>query len=120
MDAATDKQLGVLNEDLTADRCFKQAQTLNPDGSWQILSECNLGSGGIKSYSGVIEGDYATSYRFTIRAQTMSAKIETLNRVVNLSMIAKRVGTCAKDQVPGDMVESGIKLNLYDMAGKKR
>lgn len=120
MDKATDQQLGILGTDLSRDTCFKHAVTQNPDGTWAILSECNMGSGGINAFSGSISGDYSQNYTLTLRSQTMGASLPQMNRIANLIVISKRISACDKDQKGGDMIEGGVKINLFEMAGKNR
>jgi hypothetical protein len=118
IDAETDKQLGVVGKDLSADKCFKHAVSLNPDNSWNLVAECNMGTGGVDTFSGTITGDYSKSYTMNLRVQTNGASLAQMNRVSNLTIIAKRTGTCSGDLKAGDMVESGVTVNLFDMAGK--
>jgi hypothetical protein len=118
MDAETDTQLGVMGKDLSADKCFKHAVTLNPDNSWNIVAECNMGSGGVDTYSGTITGDYSRNYTMNLRAQTNGASLAQMNRLANLTIIAKRTAACKGGLKPGDMTESGVTVNLFDMAGK--
>jgi hypothetical protein len=118
VDAETDKQMGVVGKDLSADKCYKHAVTLNPDNSWNLVAECNMGTGGVDSFFGTITGDYSRSYTMSLRAQTSGASLAQMNRVSNLTIIAKRTGACSGGLKAGDMDESGVTVNLFDMAGK--
>jgi hypothetical protein len=120
IDKPTDETLGILLSDLSADKCSRLGVNKNPDGSWAVLRECNMGSGGINTYSGTISGDYATDYSMSLRAQTIGASVTPMNRVSNLLLSAKRISACMPAQKGGDMIEAGVTINLFDMAGLSR
>ncbi len=117
IDAQTDQHLGVLGTDLSGDTC-KRTVSRTDDG-WGLLAECDMGSGGVSQFSGQITGDYSSDYSMKLRLQTTGASLPQMNRVTNYTVVSKRTGECAKDQMPGDViVNDGIKINLFDMAGK--
>lgn len=118
LDKPTEALLSPMGDEMSADKCFKNAVTQNPDSSWTLISECNLGTGGLKAYSGRIEGDHSDNFRMSLRVQTMGAKLAQMNRVANYTVVSRRLGACEKDQKPGDMIESGIRINLYEMSGR--
>ncbi len=119
MDALTDQHLGVLGNDLSGDKC-KKTVSKTADGGWGIIAECDMGTGGVEEYSGQISGDFSQDYTLKVRSQTTGAALPQMNRVTNYTVLAKRTGACAADQRPGDVVNDGIKLNLFDMAGISR
>ena len=120
LDKRAESMLSPMGDELSAERCFKHAVTQNPDASWAVVSECNMGSGGVKSYSGKIEGDHATNFKMTLRVQTAGASVTQMNRVANYTVLSKRLSACEKDQKAGDMLEYGVKINLFDLSGKAR
>ncbi|ESQ79700.1 DUF3617 family protein [Asticcacaulis sp. YBE204] len=120
IDAATEKQLGITGTDLNGDRCQKNTVSHLEDGSWGILAECNMGTGGMMEISGKIVGDYTSNYTMTLRSQTTGAAVPHMNRVVNMTILSKRLGACKAEQKPGDVILPGdVTFNLFDMAGKE-
>ncbi|MDC7685095.1 DUF3617 family protein [Asticcacaulis sp. BYS171W] len=120
IDAATEKQLGITGTDLNGDRCQKNTVSHLEDGSWGILAECNMGTGGTMEISGKITGDYTSNYTMTLRSQTTGAAVPHMNRVVNMTILSKRLGACKAEQKPGDVILPGdVTFNLFDMAGKE-
>lgn len=115
MDARTDRHLGILGTDLSGDTCKKTVS--KTDDGWGVLAECNMGSGGVNEFSGSITGDYSQDYSMKLRLQTTGASLPQMNRVTNYTVVSKRTGACAKDQQPGDVINDGVRLNLFDMAG---
>jgi len=117
IDALTDQKLGILGTDLSADACQKKTFSPQGEGSWNVLAECAMGSGVVTEYSGSIVGDYTKSYAMKVRSQTTGGALPQMNRVTNYVVNAKRLGACASGQSPGDVVNEGVKMNLFDMAG---
>ena len=115
LDARTDQHLGILGTDLSGDTC-KRTLSKTAEG-WELLAECNMGSGGVNEFSGSIAGDYTQDYSMKLRLQTTRASLPQMNRVTSYVVQSKRMGDCARDQQPGDVINDGIKLNLFDMAG---
>lgn len=114
IDAQTDRHLGILGNDLSGDTCTEKGYRPQGDGSLGILAECHTGQGVVTEYSGSVTGDYRRDYSMKVRLQTTGAN---LNRVANYEIVSKRLGACAKDQKPGDLISDGAKINLFDMAG---
>lgn len=119
IDAETDRHLGVLGTDLSGDRCQKTVSK-SGDQSWDVLAACDMGNGVSNEYSGSISGDYTTAYSMKLRSQTANAGAPQVNRVANYTVAAKRTGSCASGQSPGDVVNDGVQFNLFDMAGMAR
>lgn len=118
IDAEVDKRLGVLGSDLSGDICKKTVNRL-PDGNWDILAECQMGTGGKNEFSGSISGDYSKDYTMRVRSQTTGAALPHMNRVTTYTVKSKRVGPCKDGQIGGDAVlGGGVSVNLLSMAGK--
>jgi hypothetical protein len=118
IDAVTDKHLGILGTDLSGDSCNSKTFSQQPDGSWGILAECTVGAGIITEYSGSVKGSYLNSYEMSVRSQTTGGN--QMNRVTNYVVTSKRLGGCMSGQKPGDLINDGVKMNLFDMAGMTR
>ncbi len=116
IDNMTDQHLGILGTDLSGDRCVKTVSRLS-EGGWGLLAECTMGPGISNEYSGSVTGDYVQSYAMKLRSQTTGSKLPQMNRVTNYVVASKRLGDCAKDQRPGDVINDGIKVNLFNMSG---
>ncbi|MFT4089229.1 MAG: hypothetical protein QM645_00760 [Asticcacaulis sp.] len=117
--ADIEKKLGITGEDLSGDKCERTTVSKLEDGSWGFLAECNMGTGGLTEMSGKITGDYTRDYSLTVRSQTSGAAVEHMNRVVNLTIKAKRQGPCRKDQEPGDVIlPTGEIFNLITISGE--
>ncbi len=120
IDAITDANLGVLGTDLTGDTCKTRTYSPKGDGNWGLLAECDMGSGVVNEYSGSISGDYTQDYTLKVRLQTTGGSLPQMNRVTNYIVTSKRVGVCPSNLRPGDVVNEGVKMNLFDMAGVKQ
>jgi hypothetical protein len=118
IDALTDKHLGILGTDLSGDNCNTRTFSPQPDGSWGILAECTVGAGIITEYSGSVKGSYQNRYKMSVRSQTTGGN--QMNRVTNYVVTSKRLGGCTSGQKPGDLINAGVKMNLFDMAGMTR
>lgn len=116
IDAATDKGLGILGNDLSGDRCEKTVNKVS-DTAWDILAECRMGTGGVNEYAGNITGDYSQDYSLRVRSQTTGAELPQMNRVTTYNVKSKRLGPCKDGQVGGDVVGDGIALNLFVISG---
>lgn len=104
----------MLGNDLSGDSCSQKGYRPQGDGSWGFLAECSAAPGVVTQYSGSIDGDYTKDYEMKVRLQTTGPN---LNRVANYDIASRRIGACAADQKPGDLISDGAKINLFDMAG---
>lgn len=118
IDANTDKHLGILGTDLSGDHCQKTVNKVDGD-AWGILAACHLGNNVTSEYSGSVSGDFTTAYAMKLRSQTTATGPNPVSRVTNYAVAAKRLGDCASDQRPGDVINDGVRFNLFDMAGVK-
>ena len=119
IDALTDAHLGILGTDLSGDQCLRRTVSQAGDGTLGLLASCDMGAGVVTEYSGSITGDYSRDYSEKLRAQTTSQSLPQMNRVANYIVTAKRLGDCAAGQQPGDVVNDGVKVNLFGAAGVK-
>ena len=117
-DAATEKQLGITGEDLSGDKCRRTTVSKLEDGAWGFLAECQMGTGGTTELSGKITGDYSRDYVLTLRSQTSGAAVEHMNRVVNMTIKARRLGPCRSGQKPGDVILADETFNLFTISGQ--
>ncbi|WP_443749509.1 DUF3617 domain-containing protein [Asticcacaulis solisilvae] len=119
IDAMTDAHLGILGTDLSGDQCPRRTVSQAGDGTLGLLASCDTGTGIVTEYSGAITGDYSHDYSEKLRAQTTSQSLPQMNRVANYMVTAKRLGECASGQQPGDVINDGVKVNLFGAAGVK-
>lgn len=115
IDALTDQHLGILGTDLSGDACTSKTFSPQGEGSWGILAECNMGAGVVTEYSGSVTGDFNSQYEMNVRSQTTGGS--QMNRVTNYMVSSKRLGACTAGQKPGDVINNGVKMNLFGMAG---
>ncbi|CAL4868773.1 hypothetical protein MMA231_03062 [Asticcacaulis sp. MM231] len=120
IDALTDQHLGILGTDLSGGSCSNKTYSPQGDNTWGLLAECAMGSGVVTEYSGSITGDYSRSYEMRVRSQTTGGNLPQMNRVTNYVVTSKRIGACTKEQKPGDIINDGVKMNLFDMSGIRR
>ena len=118
IDAMTDQHLGILGTDLSGDTCTTRTFSPQGEGNWGVLAECAMGAGVVTEYSGSVTGDFNSQYEMTVRSQTTGGS--QMNRVTNYVVSSKRLGACAADQKPGDVINDGVKMNLFGMAGVDR
>ncbi len=118
IDALTDRRLGILGTDLSGDTCTTKTFSPQGEGNWGVLAECALGAGVVTEYSGSVTGDFNSQYEMSVRSQTTGGS--QMNRVTNYVVSSKRLGTCAADQKPGDVINDGVKMNLFGMEGANR
>jgi hypothetical protein len=118
IDALTDQHLGILGTDLSGDTCTTRTFSPQGDRSWGVLAECAMGAGVVTEYSGSLTGDFNSHYDMNVRSQTTGGS--QMNRVTNYVVSSKRLGACAADQKPGDVINDGVKMNLFGMAGVDR
>ncbi len=118
IDALTDQHLGILGTDLSGDSCATKTFSPQGEGNWGVLAECTLGPGVITEYSGSVTGDFNSQYEMNVRSQTTGGS--QMNRVTNYTVSSKRLGACAAGQKPGDVINDGVKMNLFGMAGVDR
>ncbi len=118
IDALTDQRLGILGTDLSGDTCTTKTYSPQGAGNWGILAECALGAGVVTEYSGSVTGDFDSQYEMNVRSQTTGGS--QMNRVTNYVVSSKRLGACAADQKPGDVINDGVKMNLFGMEGVNR
>jgi hypothetical protein len=116
LDAVTDVNLGILPNELSGNLC-KETVSHTADGGWGLIAECQRGTAGVYEYSGQISGDYAHNYSEKVRLQVSSAALPQMNHIAHYTVLAQRTGQCAADQTAGDLITSGTKSNLFDLAG---
>jgi hypothetical protein len=115
IDALTDQHLGILGTDLSGDTCTSKTFSPQGEGNWGVLAECTMGAGVVTEYSGSVTGDFNSHYEMNVRSQTTGGS--QMNRVTNYVVSSKRLGACTSGQKPGDVINDGVKMNLFGMAG---
>jgi hypothetical protein len=115
IDALTDQRLGILGTDLSGDTCASKTFSPQGEGNWGVLAECNMGAGVVTEYSGSVTGDFNSHYEMNVRSQTTGGS--QMNRVTSYIVSSKRLGACTAGQKPGDVINNGVKMNLFGMAG---
>jgi hypothetical protein len=86
--------------------------------SWKVMTTCQALTGGTDAYSGTFTGDFATAYTMRLRVQTTGAPAPQMNRATNYIIESRRIGDCEPGQVPGDVTNDGVTVNLFEMEGR--
>jgi hypothetical protein len=110
IDAATDQMMQSSSGPFAAAACAKRDIQKSGDKT-TIDSTCTVG-GKTASSRAVITGSFDTAYTMTVASQSEAIP----GGAVNMTIVAKWLGPCGKDQKPGDMImPGGLKVNILEM-----
>jgi hypothetical protein len=116
IDAATDKQMNALGNDIGKGACSKQ-DVANVGGKIVFDSECQMGPVKTKSH-GEVTGSFDSAYTVKMTSTHAGAPAPGLpaGGTTSMTIDAKWLGACKADQRPGDMIlPGGMKMNVNDM-----
>ena len=114
-DAASETKLSLLGQHKSKDMCQNQQFSRNPDGSISFSVSCDLGVHGKTASTGVITGDYNSSYKIVMDSKTTGATIPQANTERKMTITSTWTGPCAPGQRGGDIImPNGQKINLTD------
>lgn len=114
-DAASEAKLSLLGQHKSKDLCQSQQFSRNLDGSISFNVSCDQGVHGKTVSSGVITGDYNSSYQIAMDSKTTGASLPQANTERKMTITATWTGPCAPGQRGGDMImPNGQKINLTD------
>jgi hypothetical protein len=118
IDAATDKQMNAIGENLRQDACAKQDVQQKVGATIVVDSVCQVGPTKTTSHS-VISGDFNSAYTVKVASKReggAAAPGLPADGTTNMTMEAKWLGPCKADQRPGDMImANGRKVNISDL-----
>jgi len=114
-DEASEAKLSLLGQHKSKDLCQSQQFSRNLDGSISFNVSCDLGAHGKTVSSGVITGDYNSSYKIEMDSKTTGSPNPQANTERKMTIAATWTGPCAPGQRGGDMImANGQKINLTD------
>jgi len=102
-----------LNSQTSDTRCEQKSMTRNADGSWTIVSACDMGAGGKSDSTVHVSGDFESRYLMDITSTTTGAPQPAMNGVHKMSMTAEWSGACPAGWSGGDVeMPGGRRINL--------
>jgi hypothetical protein len=118
IDAASDAKMSALRHTPGA-KCSPAQMTRNLDGSIGVAETCDMGASGKSSTTGVIKGDFNSSYTVTMDSQISGSPMAQMNGEHKMTITATWLGPCAPGQKGGDMIFPGgmVRNTLDDQAG---
>lgn len=120
-DAASEAKLNLLGQHRNKDLCQSQSFSRNSDGSIAFNVACDMGSRGKTVSTGVISGDFNSSYKIAMESKTTGAPVPQLNAERKMTITATWIGACPAGEKGGDMIlANGSKINLTDPSPGKR
>jgi hypothetical protein len=118
IDAATDKQMNAMGENLRQDMCSKQDVQQKVGSTIVVDSVCQVGPTKITTHS-VVSGDFNSAYTVKVASKREGGTAPPgmpADGTSNMTMEAKWLGPCKADQKPGDMImANGQKMNIGDI-----
>ena len=115
VDAATDAKLSAFAQHAPGAACAPPQITRNLDGSMTMAESCDMGANGKSSTTGVIKGDFSSSYTADMTTQISGSPMAQMNGVHKMVITATWTGPCAPGQRGGDMVlGNGMTRNVLD------
>jgi hypothetical protein len=110
IDASTDQMMQSSAGPLAQTACSKRDVQKSGDTT-TIDSTCTL-TGKPATAHAVIAGSFDSAYTMTVTSDSDALPGGT----ITMTMVAKRLGPCAADQKPGDMIlANGVKINILEM-----
>jgi len=113
IDAATDQMMQSTAGPFSQDVCAKRDIQRSSD-KLTVDSTCTVG-GKTATSRAVITGSFDSAYTMTVTSQSEAMP----GGAVNLTIVAKWLGPCAKDQNPGDVImPGGMKINIPELRNR--
>jgi hypothetical protein len=116
VDEASEAKLVALGQQGAAGlHCPPATFTRNPDGTIGFSETCDLGATGKTTTTGVIRGDFNSSYTEDMSTQFSGGSTPASSGVHKMTITATWTGPCAPGQRGGDMIfANGMKRNMLD------
>ncbi|WP_246263479.1 DUF3617 domain-containing protein [Caulobacter soli] len=116
VDETSDEKMGL---DTQSDdkRCRRQSMTRGVDGSWTVVSTCDMGAAGRSDSTIHVAGDFNTRYVMDVTSTTTGAAQPAMNGEHKMSMTAEWSGACPAGWTGGDVeMPGGRRINLVTKA----
>jgi hypothetical protein len=115
IDAASDARMSAFARRSPGAKCSPAQMTRNLDGSIGVTETCDMGASGKASTTGVIKGDFNSSYTVTMDSQISGSPMAQMNGDHKMIITATWLGPCAPGQKGGDMIfPNGMVRNTLD------
>lgn len=116
VDETSDEKMGL---DTQGDdkRCQRKSMTRGMDGSWTVVSACDMGSAGKTDSTIHVAGDFNTRYVLDVTSTTTGAAQPAMNGEHRMNMTAEWSGACPAGWTGGDVeMPGGRRINLLTKA----
>jgi hypothetical protein len=104
VDAASEAKTWAFRQRVAGGQCPPPQITLDPDGTIHLAESCDLGAKGKTVTTGVIKGDFNSSYTYAIDSRSSGNPNPQLNGEHKLTIAATWTGPCGPGQTGGDMI----------------
>jgi len=104
IDAASDARMSAFGRHGRGQTCAPAQLTRNLDGSIGVSESCDMGANGKASTTGVIRGDFNSSYTVTMDSQISGNPMAQMNGDHKMTITATWLGPCAPGQKGGDVI----------------
>ncbi|SFI82281.1 hypothetical protein SAMN02799626_00599 [Caulobacter sp. UNC279MFTsu5.1] len=116
VDATSDEKMG-LDSQGDDKRCQRKSMTRGADGSWTVVSACDMGPAGKTDSTIRVSGDFDTRYVMDMTSTTTGAAQPAMNGEHKMSMTAEWSGACPTGWSGGDVeMPGGRRINLLTKA----
>jgi len=116
VDATSDEKMG-LDSQGDDKRCQRKSMTRGADGSWTVVSSCDMGPAGRTDSTIHVSGDFDTRYVMDLTSTTTGAAQPAMNGEHRMSMTAEWSGACPASWSGGDVeMPGGRRINLLTKA----
>jgi hypothetical protein len=115
VDADSEARLTTFSQHIPGAQCAPPQLVRNLDGSINVSESCDMGANGKVSTTGVIRGDFNTSYTEQMDSQFSGSPVAQMNGDHKMTITATWTGPCAPGQRGGDIIlPNGQVHNLLD------
>lgn len=116
VDATSDEKMG-LDSQGDDKHCQRKSMTRGADGSWTVVSACDMGPAGRTDSTIHVAGDFDTRYVMEVASTTTGAAQPAMNGEHKMSMTAEWSGACPAGWSGGDVeMPGGRRINLLTKA----
>ena len=116
VDATSDEKMG-LDSQGDDKRCQRKSMTRGADGSWTVVSACDMGPAGKIDSTIRVSGDFDSRYVMELTSTTTGAAQPAMNGEHRMSMTAEWSGACPAGWSGGDVeMPGGRRINLLTKA----
>ena len=104
VDATSDAKMQAFAQHIPGAKCSPPQMNRNLDGSINVAETCDMGASGKSSSTGVIKGDFNSTYTMTMDSQISGSPMTQMNGDHKMVITATWTGPCGPGQKGGDMI----------------